>query len=71
MRKFTLFLAFIFMIGMQILQAQDREISGVVTSSDDGQPIPGVQVIVKEAQNIGVVTDLSGKYSLKVPATAG
>ena len=69
MRKFTLFLAFIFMIGMQILQAQDRDISGVVTSSEDGQPIPGVQVIVKGTQ-LGVVTDLDGKYSLKVPATA-
>lgn len=69
MRKFTLFVAFIFMIGMQILQAQDREISGVVTSSEDSQPIPGVQVLIKGTQ-LGVVTDLDGKYSLKVPATA-
>lgn len=57
------------MIGMQILQAQERELSGVVTSSDDGQPIPGVQVVVK-GTTVGVVTDLDGKYTLKIPATA-
>ncbi|MCB2219813.1 MAG: SusC/RagA family TonB-linked outer membrane protein [Bacteroidetes bacterium] len=63
MRKFTLFLAFIF-IGMQIF-AQDREIKGTVTSSDDGQPIPGVQVLVK-GTSTGTITDLDGKYTIKV-----
>jgi TonB-linked SusC/RagA family outer membrane protein len=69
MRKFTLFLAFIFLVGMQILQAQDRDISGTVTSSDDGQGIPGVQVLIKGTQ-LGVTTDLDGKFTLKVPASA-
>ncbi|MCB0805976.1 MAG: SusC/RagA family TonB-linked outer membrane protein [Bacteroidales bacterium] len=68
MRKFTLFLAFIF-IGMQILHAQDREITGTVTSVDDGQPIPGVQVLLK-GTTTGTVTDLDGKYSIMVPETA-
>ncbi|MBN2174965.1 MAG: SusC/RagA family TonB-linked outer membrane protein [Bacteroidales bacterium] len=68
MRKFTLFLAFIF-IGMQLLQAQNREITGAVTSSDDGQPIPGVQVLVK-GTTTGTVTDLDGKYSIDAPASA-
>ena len=69
MRKFTLFLAFMFFIGMQFLHAQDRDISGKVISSDDGLPIPGVQVVVK-ATSIGTVTGLDGKYSLSVPASA-
>ncbi|MCF8367768.1 MAG: SusC/RagA family TonB-linked outer membrane protein [Bacteroidales bacterium] len=69
MRKFTLFLAFIFFIGMQFLQAQDREIKGTITSSDDGQPIPGVQVLVK-GTTTGTVTNLDGKYTLAVPETA-
>jgi len=69
MRKFTLFLAFMFFIGMQFLQAQDKDISGTITSSDDGQPIPGVQVVVK-GTTIGTVTDLDGKYTLSVPETA-
>ncbi|GAB4322733.1 MAG: SusC/RagA family TonB-linked outer membrane protein [Bacteroidales bacterium] len=67
MRKFTLFLAFIF-IGMQLM-AQERDIKGTVTSADDGQPIPGVQVLVKGTTK-GTVTDLDGKYTLRVPETA-
>lgn len=64
MRKFTLLLAFIF-IGMQFLLAQDRVITGTVTSADDGEPIPGVQVLVKGTTK-GTVTDLNGSYSISV-----
>lgn len=69
MRKFTLFFAFILFIGMQYVQAQDREISGTVTSADDNKPIPGVQVVV-EGTTIGTVTNLDGFYELAVPASA-
>ncbi|MCD4732188.1 MAG: SusC/RagA family TonB-linked outer membrane protein [Bacteroidales bacterium] len=69
MRKFTLFIAFLFFVGMQVLQAQDREITGTVTNPDDGQPIPGVQVVVK-GTTVGTVTDLNGNYSLNVPPSA-
>jgi TonB-linked SusC/RagA family outer membrane protein len=53
---------------MQIF-AQDREIKGTVTSSDDGQPIPGVQVLVK-GTSTGTITDLDGNYTIKVSADA-
>ena len=69
MRKFTLFLAFTFFMGMQLLQAQNREITGNITSSDDGLGIPGVQVLV-EGTTSGTISDLDGNYSLKVPETA-
>ncbi len=69
MRKFTLFIAFLFFVGMQVVQAQDREIKGTVTNPDDGQPLPGVQVVVK-GTTIGTVTDLNGFYSLNVPPDA-
>jgi TonB-linked SusC/RagA family outer membrane protein len=69
MRKFTLFLAFFIFLGMQFLQAQDREISGTVISADDDQPIPGVQVLVKGTQ-LGTTTNLDGKYKLMVPPSA-
>ncbi len=69
MRKFTLFFAFILFIGMQYVQAQDREISGTVISADDNKPIPGVQVVV-EGTTIGTVTNLDGFYELAVPASA-
>jgi len=46
--------------------AQDRAVSGVVTGADDGEPIPGVTVIVA-GTNIGDATDSNGEYSLTVP----
>lgn len=45
---------------------QDRTISGVVTSSSDKQPLPGVMITVK-GTNIGTQTDMNGHYSIKVP----
>ncbi|MCD4745787.1 MAG: SusC/RagA family TonB-linked outer membrane protein [Bacteroidales bacterium] len=65
MRKFTIFLAFFIFLGMQLVHAQDRAITGTVISSDDGLAIPGVAVMVK-GTNIGTTTDLDGKYQLTV-----
>lgn len=45
--------------------AQDRVITGRVTSSDDGSPLPGVNVVVKGTAN-GTVTDSDGRYTLAV-----
>ena len=57
----------LFVIGLQSVLAQSREVSGVVTSADDGLSIPGVSVIVK-GTTIGTTTDFDGNYSLNVPA---
>lgn len=65
MRKITILLAFLFIVGIQYASAQTRTISGVVTSIDDGAPIPGVTVQVK-GTTIGTVTDVDGKYSINV-----
>ncbi len=54
------------LIGLQSVFAQDREVSGVVTSADDGLSIPGVSVIIK-GTTIGTTTDFDGKYSISVP----
>lgn len=40
-------------------------ISGTVTSADDGQPIPGANVIIKGTSN-GTSTDFDGNYSIEV-----
>jgi TonB-linked SusC/RagA family outer membrane protein len=52
----------------QVSYAQDRTITGTVTS-DDGAALPGVSVIVKGTTQ-GTVTDTDGKYTLSVPANA-
>ena len=68
MKKVTLLLA-MFMLGLQVLFAQTREITGVVTSGEDGMPIPGVSVIVK-GTTLGTVTDMDGRFALQVPTDA-
>src|SRR5690606_38385567 len=45
--------------------AQDRTVTGKVTSAEDGSPLPGVNVVIKGSA-IGTVTDLNGEYSLSV-----
>lgn len=44
---------------------QDRQVSGIVTSSD-GEPMPGVNVVIKSTSS-GTVTDATGRYNLNVP----
>lgn len=45
--------------------AQQRTITGTVTSSEDNQPIPGVSVKIKGTKN-GTVTSATGKFSIEV-----
>jgi hypothetical protein len=49
--------------------AQDRTITGTVTSSEDDQGLPGVNVIIRGTAT-GTVTDIEGNYSLNVPSEA-
>lgn len=65
MRKFTVFLALMLFIGLQVAHAQ-RTISGKVTSSDDGSGIPGATILVKGTA-VGAITDVDGNYTLNVP----
>src|SRR6185369_2247846 len=48
------------------LIAQDRQITGKVTSSEDKLGIPGVSVVVV-GTTIGTSTDIDGNYKLNVP----
>jgi TonB-linked SusC/RagA family outer membrane protein len=68
MRKFLLTL-FSFAFVLTAL-AQDRIVSGKVTSTDDGSALPGVNVVLKGTTN-GAVTDVDGKYKLSIPASGG
>ena len=65
MKKISLILA-ILAIGIQAVLAQTREITGTVTSADDGSSIPGVSVSAK-GTTLGTITDLDGRYAFKVP----
>lgn len=51
-------------VGMAV--AQKTNVSGVVVSADNGEPVIGASVIVK-GTTIGTVTDFDGKFNLEVP----
>ena len=54
-------LILIFFGAFLTMQAQEIEVHGVVTSSDDGSPLPGTSVSVLGTAK-GVVTDFDGNY---------
>jgi TonB-linked SusC/RagA family outer membrane protein len=49
--------------------AQDRQVTGTVTSAADNQPLPGANVLIR-GTSTGTTTDREGKFSLSVPAAA-
>ncbi|RNL50552.1 SusC/RagA family TonB-linked outer membrane protein [Pedobacter jejuensis] len=60
---------FIIMFFAVTAMAQDRTITGTVTSADDKQPIPGVSVKIQGAAG-GASTNAQGKFSIKVGTSA-
>lgn len=48
---------------------QSRTVSGKVTSAEDGEPLPGVNILEKGSAN-GVVSDVDGRYQLTVAENA-
>jgi TonB-linked SusC/RagA family outer membrane protein len=50
-------------LAMQFSYGQEKSISGTVTSSVDGLPLPGVNVIIKGTTR-GVQTDFDGNYAI-------
>lgn len=64
-----LVLSFFILFAMSIdAFAQERTVTGTVKSSEDGLPIPGVTVKVKEVPGVGITSGADGRFSLRVPA---
>ncbi|MCU0363307.1 MAG: carboxypeptidase-like regulatory domain-containing protein, partial [Bacteroidales bacterium] len=57
------------LMATSIALGQVVQVTGTVTSSEDGLPVPGVSVLVK-GTTVGTVTLVDGKYSLSVPSGA-
>jgi hypothetical protein len=64
MKKITAFLLCV-VFASGALWAQNVQVSGVVTDADDGQPLPGVSVVVKGART-SASTDVNGRYTISV-----
>jgi TonB-linked SusC/RagA family outer membrane protein len=47
---------------------QTMKITGTVTDATTGEPLPGVNIVIK-GSTIGVISDMNGNYSIEVPGT--
>jgi TonB-linked SusC/RagA family outer membrane protein len=66
-KYFATVAALLFSFG--VVMAQNVTVTGTVTSSDDGLPIPGASVVQK-GTTLGVNTDANGLYQISVPKGA-
>ena len=68
-RRLMLLIASILILSGNLL-AQNRKVTGTVTSEVDGYPIIGAYVTVLGVTTDGVITDVDGKFEINVPASA-
>lgn len=59
-------LAFLLLMVSVTSHAQERAISGRVTTKEDGSILPGVNVLL-QGTTIGTVTDANGSYRITIP----
>ncbi len=64
-KKLLLLFMLLSAIGISNTWAQERTVTGKITSMDDGEALPGVNVVLK-GTTIGTVTDFDGNYTLSV-----
>jgi TonB-linked SusC/RagA family outer membrane protein len=62
-RLLSILMAMLLNVGF--VYAQDRTVSGKVTSGNDGSALPGVSIVVKGSTQ-GVTTDVDGVYKISV-----
>src|SRR5260221_9735659 len=67
--SFSRYLTVLLMCGALSGFAQQKTVSGKVTSSDDGSALPGVNILEKGTTN-GTVTDANGEFKIEVSASA-
>ncbi len=64
MKKIVIFVIGV-LVATHVLYAQQRSVSGLVTSAEDGLPVIGASVLEKGTSN-GTITDVDGVYTLVV-----
>jgi len=69
MRKLTFLLTCLFLVGVGLVNAQSKSISGKVVSAEDGQPIIGATVKVK-GTTVGTITNVDGEFKISLQGDA-
>jgi len=68
MKKMIGLFVFLIFMGIQIVNAQSKQITGTVISAEDGLGMPGVSVVIK-GTTIGASTNIDGKFSLEASSS--
>src|SRR5690606_16256270 len=66
MKKSYIFVPFLMICLLAFPAIAQQQISGKVTSAEDGLPLPGVSILLQGTKT-GAVTDIDGNYSIGVP----
>ena len=69
MRKFLPALLLVLLCLSHLAGAQDRTVTGRVTSGNDNAPLPGVSISVQGTTR-GTTTNADGQFQLSVPNNA-
>jgi TonB-linked SusC/RagA family outer membrane protein len=68
MKKMIGLFGLLIFMGLQVVTAQNKQISGTVTSAEDGLGMPGVSVVLK-GTTVGASTDIDGQFSLEAKSS--
>ncbi|MEZ4999720.1 MAG: TonB-dependent receptor plug domain-containing protein [Bacteroidales bacterium] len=68
MKKKLILFGIIMSVGIQMLIAQNIQVTGKVVESATGQVMPGVTVQIK-GTSVGTATDVNGNFSIQVPGS--
>lgn len=66
MRRLTFLCACLFMIGIGIVSAQSKTVSGKVLTAEDESPVIGASIVVVGTSH-GTISDVDGNFSIEVP----
>jgi TonB-linked SusC/RagA family outer membrane protein len=64
--KHLLLSSFLMLFLSVVTFAQQRTVTGTITSSEDGLALPGVNVVV-QGTTAGTISDVEGNYSIDIP----
>lgn len=67
MKHYLHLIAILFLLSCLPFYAQQMQVSGVVISAEDKQPVIGASIIVKGNPSLGTTTDMDGKFTFKIP----
>ena len=62
-RIFLAFVLFFAVVLFSTAQAQGITVTGTVTATSDGQPLPGVTIVDMNDSTKGTITDFDGNYT--------